>query len=331
MVQTHRVTVAGTGQSFDVCEGDRILATARRAGIWFPFECGWGGCGTCKATVVEGETELLFAAAPAVDPRDTRRRRILVCQSTPTSDIVVKPLRTSDCAPEERPTRDYRASLRSREELARNIGRFRFSLDDVATYRPGQHAILSLAPGLRRCYSMAGLPGSREVEFIAKRYDPGTGSQHLFQLPIGTQIDIELPYGDTWLRPTQRPIVLIAGGTGISAILSLVRQLATGVSEHRPVHVFYGAATRKDLACWDELSQAMALIPDAHLHTALLEPDAHWHGDTGLVTTALAQRLPDLADAEVYLAGPPLMVDAVRAQLHEHDVQADRIHYDSFG
>jgi len=329
------VTVAGTGQSFEVAPGERILAAARRAGVWFPFECGWGSCGTCKVSVVEGQTELLFAQAPCVDPRDARRGRIVTCQSTPTSDLVLKPLRVDGDPSPERPTRDHVARLDRGEELGPGIARFHFRLDQPAVYRPGQHAILELAPGLRRCYSMAGLPGTTEVSFIAKHYPGRPGSGRLFDLAQGTCLALELPYGDMWLRDGERPVVLIAGGTGISAILALARQLARhgarGLPAQRAVHVFYGARTRDELVCWDELERDVASIAGARLHGAVVEPPPGWSGGVGHVTAPLAEQLPALAEAEFYLAGPPVMTDAVRALLRDNDVQLDRVRHDSFG
>ncbi len=328
--RTHRVTVAGTGESFDLVEGDRILAAARRAGIWFPFECGWGGCSVCKATLVDGQTRLLFEGAPAVDARDARRRRVLLCQSTATSDIVIRPNRVTAAPQPERETVDCSARLTEVEAVGPGIGRFRFTLSDPAAYRPGQYAVLELAPGVRRCYSMAGLPGRAELEFIVKRYPSGEGTSRLFDLPVGTQIAVELPYGDLWLRPGDRPLLLVAGGTGISAILALVRRLATD-GDPRPVHVCYGAATRDELVCWDELVALVGRLPRGRLHGALLHPGSDWTGTEGLVTTALEPLLPTLADAEVYLAGPPPMARAVGDQVRAAGIPIDRVHVDSFG
>ncbi|MDI3313849.1 MAG: 2Fe-2S iron-sulfur cluster binding domain-containing protein [Mycobacterium sp.] len=320
--------VAGTDLRFRVRSGERILGAARRAGVWLPFECGWGSCSTCKATLVEGEVKLLFPQAPAVDPRDARRRRFLACQSTACSDITLKVLRFGPF--EERPTRDYHAELVSTEELGPDIRRFRFRLDITSQYRPGQHAILELGANLRRCYSMAGLPGADTVEFIAKRYAGGAGSNTLFSLAPGERIPIELPYGDMWLRGGDRDVVLTAGGTGISAIIALVRQLADAATT-RAVHVFYGANTRDELVCWDELQQLVARLPSGRLHGALAKPAEGWSGTTGFVTDALESQLAALTDAEHYLAGPPVMVDAVLALLRERNIPIDRVHYDRFG
>ena len=337
----HRVTVAPTGETFQVAPGERIHSAARRAGIWLPFECGWGSCGTCKATLVEGEVELLFPQAPAVDARDERRRRVLLCQTTATTDLVVKPTRAETVPPPERPVNDLMGQLVDVESLGPSISRFRFALTDpagrptAAEYRPGQYAVLDLAPGLRRCLSMAGLPGRDRVEFIAKHYPGGAGSDRLFALQPGDEIPLELPYGDMWLRDAVRPLVLIAGGTGISAVLALVQQLRSAHAG-RPVAVVYGAATEPELVCWDELTDTVASIPDARLHGVLLRPEPGWTGGTGLVTDPLPEVLAELhgdpaVGVEVYLAGPPAMVRAVQEVLGAHRVQRDRIHVDSFG
>lgn len=321
------VRIAGTDRQFAVGAGERILGAARRAGVWLPFECGWGSCGTCKVTLLEGEVELLHPDAPAVDPRDARRRRVLICQTTARSDLVVKVLRVGPT--EARPTRDHRAELLAAEQLGPDIGRFRFRLDTVGVYRPGQYAIVDLG-GVRRCYSMAGPAGSDTVEFIAKRYPGGAGSGALFALEPGAQVLLELPYGDMWLRPGVRDVVLTAGGTGLSPILALLCQLAAA-GDTRRIHVFYGANTSEELVCWEEVQALVAGLPHARLHGALATPTDAWSGTTGLVTDALGPRLDELAAADHYLAGPPVMVDAVLALLRAAGTPIDRLHYDRFG
>lgn len=324
----HRVSIVG-GDTFPVHHGERILTAARRAGTWLPFECGWGGCGTCKVTVVEGETELLFPA-PSVDPRDARRRRVLVCQSTPTSDLAIRAGHVSGTPAPERPVRDHSGQLVGREELGPDVVRFRFGLEEDAVFRPGQHAVLDLGDGLRRCYSMAGQPGSREVSFIAKRYAGRPGSSRLFCVSAGEEVALELPYGDMFVRDGEDPVVLVAGGTGISAVLAMAEHLARR-RDPRPVHVFYGAGSSAELVCWDELERAMAVLDDGHLHGALLEAPVGWAGAVGYVTTALAERLPHLTDAVFHVAGPPPMTNATVDLLRDNGIQLDRVHFDSFG
>lgn len=333
---TRDVVIAGSEERFEVRDGERILNAARAAGHWLPYECGWGSCGTCKATLVEGEVRLLFEGAPAVSDRDARRRRILLCQTTPETDLVIKPLRVDPRPAPERPTVDVVARLTGAEQLSVDVSRFRFETPEPVDFRPGQYAILEVEPGLRRCYSMANLPGGTGLEFIAKRYPGGTGSTHLFDLVVGSEIPLEAPYGDMWLRPLDRPAVLIAGGTGISAILAMVREIselhvAGGDASRLRLTVVYGAAHPGDLVCWDELDRLVEGLPGAELVGTLLHPPPGWSGLEGVVTDALTPRLPDVASSEVYLAGPPRMVDAVTELVKASGLGLDRLHYDRFG
>ncbi len=325
-----QVHVAPSGPSFPVRRGERLLAAARRAGVWIPFECGWGSCATCKITLVEGEVEHLFPDAPAVSPRDERRRRILACQTTPRTDLVIKPVTVADSPGAERPTRDHLGELTEVEDLGPDIRRFRFRLDEDADFREGQFAVLDLGDEVRRCYSMSGLAGARHVDFVTKRY-AGPGSGRLHALDLGSEIRLELPYGDMWLREGSGPVVLIAGGTGVSPILAQVRRLHLHY-DPRPVDVYYGAATLDELVCREELADLVAGLPDARLHLALVGPPPGWAGITGFVTDAMAAHpTPALEGTHYYLAGPPAMVDATQAYLRERQVSITDVHYDRFG
>jgi NAD(P)H-flavin reductase/ferredoxin len=327
---TYRVTVAPSGESFEVQDNERILSAGRRHGVWLPFECGWGSCGTCKVSLLEGEVALLFDGAPAVTPRDARRRRTVTCQATPLSDVVIRPTWVSPRPRPELSTADYEARLVDVQVLGPDIRQFTYELDRAATYRAGQYAVLELRPGLRRCFSMVGHAGSRSVEFISKQYPGGAASRLLSTLPLGTAVSMELPYGDMWIRPSGRPIFLVAGGTGISAVLALARQLST-TADPRPVRVFYGAASLAELVRWSDLQELVATLPDGRAHAALVTPGAGWDGTAGFVTDCIGAHSEGLLDAEVYLAGPPPMVDAVLALLREQPVPLDRVHYDRFG
>lgn len=319
------VTVDGTDLRFPVHTGEPVLAAARRAGVWLPFECGWGSCGTCKVTVVDGELVLLYPDAPAVDARDARRRRSIVCQATAGADVTIKALRVG--ATPERPTRDYVATLAGVRPLGPAIHAFRFTLDQPADYRPGQYALLHLGDGLHRCYSMAGLPGTLEVEFVAKDY-ARPGSAALFALDVGDSVPLELPYGDMWLRPDSDRIVLVAGGTGIAPILALLRQLVA----ERPsedVTVVFGANTHPELVLWEELEDLVGALPAGRLLGVLAQPPPDWSGEAGLVPDVLPGQLS--GGERVYLAGPPAMVDATLPVLRAAGVPLNRIHYDRFG
>jgi toluene monooxygenase electron transfer component len=319
------VTVEPSGDSFVVHPGENLLAAGRRAGVWLPFECGWGSCGTCKATLVSGEVELLFPDAPAIDPRDERRRRILTCQTTTATDVTLKVNRLGPF--NERPTTDHMGTLVTRRELAPGIDSFTFKLPDRADFRPGQYAILGLGPDLRRCYSMDGFAGD-EVTFVAKHYPGRAGSSALHALELGAQVPISLPFGDMWVRDDDSDAVLIAGGTGVAPILAVLREMHRQGRTHR-VTVLYGANTPAELVCLDELAAAVGELPDAELIPVVQAADAEWSGRRGLATTPLEKIVGP--EHRCYLAGPPPMVDAVITVLKDRGVRMDHVHYDRFG
>ncbi len=331
----HRVAIVDTDISFDVTAGERILTAALRAGAWLPFECGWGSCGTCKVTLIEGEVETLFPDAPAISPRDARRNKILACQSSPVSDLVIKPTWVEGVPREGMATQRCPATLTVKDEIGPAIFRLGFTLEHAVAFHEGQHAVIEVGGhnnhgGLRRCYSMSNRPGTTTAEFIMKRYDGKPGSEAFSALSLGDDVVIEMPYGEMWLRDTDAPVCLVAGGTGIAPILSMVQQLSAD-RDPRPVTVVYGANMLDELVCWEDLAALSGELPNSMLVGALATPHPGWEGVEGLVTHALEPMLDDLSPADFYIAGPPVMTNAVRAQLSDAGIQLDRIRYDSFG
>ncbi len=329
-MKAHRVAIADSDTSFEVAPGERILTAALRAGAWIPFECGWGSCGTCKVTLVEGEVDTLFAEAPAISPRDARRNKVLACQTTPTSDLVIKPTWVEDSPRDGLAAERCAATLTTKDEIGPAIFRLGFTLEHVVPFREGQHAVIEVSDTLRRCYSMSNRPGTATAEFIMKRYDGKLGSETVAGLSPGDDVVIEMPFGEMWLQDTDAPICLVAGGTGIAPILSLLHQLSAD-RDPRPVRVIYGANVLDELVCWEDLASLAGELPDSVLIGALARPHPGWEGVEGLVTHALEPILEDLKAAEFYIAGPPIMTNAVRKQLGENGIQLDRIRYDSFG
>lgn len=323
-----RVTLDPSGVSFEQAPGQRLLEAAREAGVWLPFECGWGSCGTCKATLVSGETELVVPEAAAISERDARRGRILLCQSTATTDVTVKPLRVSDEPDPGRHVRLVRGSVESVTEVGPSIVDVTVSTGSPFDFRPGQFAIVHGPQQQRRCYSFAGAPGEGHVRFVVKQYDGRPVSTWVSQLSPGDDVEFEGPYGDVWLRDTGRPMLMIAGGSGISAILGLARDAAARAGD-RPLTVVYGARTAADLALADELESLVAMHGQAQLLTVVESGDARAGGATGRVTDPLPGL--DVAASDVYLAGPPAMVDAVDLVLLEQGAGRDRLFVDRFG
>ncbi|WP_269411315.1 2Fe-2S iron-sulfur cluster binding domain-containing protein [Lentibacillus daqui] len=326
------VTVQNTDVSFEVQDGETILTAARKQGVWPQFECGWGSCGTCKATLVDGQVKNLLPDAPALTKRDSRKNRIILCQSIPESDVTLK-ARLLEEPEEHLTTADYNAVVTDVKLLTDEIALIRLGLNRPAPYQPGQYAILNLGGGLRRCYSMSNLPGGHELEFIVRRYPNGPGSQTMHTLTPGMELTLELPYGAAFVRETKRPKIFVAGGTGISAILCMVRQMSLwGDSMEQECMMFYGARTPNDLVLMDEINELFESIKDGSIIPVVDKADEDWDGEVGFVNNVVGDYINKPWDQyEFYIAGPPVMVQAMRKLLGEREVDVTRVHYDSFG
>lgn len=188
-------------------------------------------------------------------------------------------------------------------------------------YRAGQYVDIAAPGGVRRSLSIANAPGQREVlELHIRRVGGGAFSDFVFnRLQPGTVLPVSGPYGGFFLREgSQRPVILLAGGTGFAPIKGLVEQALAGDID-RPVHLYWGARTRHDLYLHD-LARSWSDRPNFH-YVPVLSDDAHeprWPGRHGLVHQAVIEDFPALGDYEVYANGPPAMIAAARRALVHH-------------
>jgi toluene monooxygenase electron transfer component len=330
-----RIRIEGTDIEFDCPEDEVLLRAALRSGLGFPYECNVGGCGNCRFELLEGEVEHEWDSPPAWGERDLKRNRWLGCQARALSDCRIK-LRLDDNCVGKYPPILTRARLTEIHPLTHDISEFAFSLVTADDFLPGQYALLEL-PGVegRRAYSMCNLPGHGEWRFQIKRVPGGAGTAKLFdELAVGDEIGIDGPYGMAWLRDdAPRDIVCIAGGSGLSPMISVARAAATSDRRAgRQVHFFYGGRAPRDICGEDMLAQLPGWGERIHYHAAISE-EGHgdWSGPVSFVHEMVAEKLGEsIAEHEVYFAGPPAMAQAVQKMLFDLKVPFDRVHFDQF-
>ena len=348
----HRVTT-DDGRSFDCPTGDTLLRAALRAGVPATYECNSGGCGTCKYTLRAGSVHQLDPDAPGLTPRDKRKGKMLGCQSIPLSDCQVSLVAGDDWYAEQTLPRRRSARVTQVRYLTHDLREVTLSADGPADFLPGQFAMLSTdaAPihdgspengprRLERAYSMSNLPNPEGIwQFAIKRVPDGAVSPiFVDQLSPGDEVTIDGPYGHAHLRSTERDVVVVAGGSGLAPMVSVARGLAARPDAgRRRLDFFYGGRGIDDMCASefvDEVTDALhsiALIEAVSTPTAA-DTDDGWTGPRGFIHELINfDSLPDLADREIYVAGPPPMTDAVvRALVLELGISTDNIHYDRF-
>ncbi|MCE2867970.1 MAG: 2Fe-2S iron-sulfur cluster-binding protein [Burkholderiaceae bacterium] len=324
------------GESFAAAATeDSLLRAALRAGIGFPHECSVGGCGACRFELLGGEVEDLWPEAPGLSERDRKRGKRLACQSRLRGDVRVK-VRCDDSYRPVMSPRRQAFVLRQREMITHDMAELSFEAEDAVTFLPGQYALLYL-PGVQgtRAYSMSNVAdGSGLLQFIVRRTPDGKGTGVLVEgLAIGQRITIDGPYGHAYLREqVERPIVCIAGGSGLAPMLSVARRAAATMTKV-PIDFFFGCRDASDL-CADTFLKALPGFGDRlRLHNVVSEPAGDdWYGATGWVHDEVDRVIGDQAVArEFYFAGPPLMIESLQALLMvRRKVDFRQIHFDRF-
>jgi propane monooxygenase reductase subunit len=248
----------------------------------------------------------------------------------PEEDLVVELLHFDpDNYRLENAIRDGRGVVTEVEALTHDIRRLELEVSEPADFSfvPGQYVDVWI-PGsdARRSFSMANVPGNGRLELIIKRYPEGRFSSLLDgEIKEGDELRFTGPYGAFHLRDTQRPILMVAGGSGMAPILSLLRKLASEGCG-RPVRFFYGARTENDLFYVDLIRELGEGLEDFEFVPVLSDTDRFVHEAAGEYLES-----GQTSDPELYMCGPPPMIDAmVELATERHGIDEDQIFHDKF-
>ena len=317
-------------------EGETVLRAALRAGLGFPYECNVGSCGNCLFEIAEGTVEHARQNPPGWNERHKARNRWLGCQAVPNCDLTIKVNLRDHYAPKHRPVRTM-ARVESIADVTHDIREFRLKPTVPTRFLPGQYALLYV-PGVEgaRAYSMSNTTDDGEVwDFQIKLVPGGICTEKLFSgVRTGDEIGIDGPYGMAYLREdAPRDILCLAGGSGLSPMVSIARGFAASEAlKDRHLHFVYGGRQVRDVAGEDFLRVLPPWGARLHYYPVLSMPEGeNWAGRTGFITDAAAQIFGDkLKDMEIYFAGPPAMATAVVKMMHEAKVPQTQVHYDQF-
>jgi len=317
MEMTHRVVLQPSGHTFDVADDQYVLTAGLEAGWNLPYSCRVGMCRSCRAKLVHGDLELSDYLPHVLTPEMQAQKLVLLCRAKAKSDLVVevRELSLQAIRPKIVPCRVKRVE-RVTPDIA--IVDLRLPQNENMRYAAGQYVDVLLPGGERRAYSIATCPrpeGVIDLQLHIRHTPGGLFTDQVFAtLKERDLLKFEGPRGTFYLREeTKKPIVLLASGTGLAPIKSIIEYvIARKIA--RPMALYWGCRTRADLYL-NELAQKwqrevadfryVPVLSDATLADA-------WAGRTGFVHRAVIEDLPDLSGHEVYASGNPAMVDAAR-------------------
>jgi NAD(P)H-flavin reductase/ferredoxin len=312
-------------------DNETVAEASYRSRINIPLDCRDGVCGTCKSFCESGEYELgEYVEDEAMTAEEESEGYVLTCQMTPTSDCVVQIPTTSDVA--KVGVSSHTGVVASIDHLSDTSTEFRIRLDDRSAlgFLPGQYVNLQV-PGTdqTRSYSFSSGPRADEAGFLLRNTPTGALPTYLRErAKEGDRIEFQGPLGSFYLRPVQRPVLFLAGGTGLAPFLSMLDKLSQEGSPH-PVHLIFGVTNDPDLVKMEELEDYAKRLPFFSFACCVAEESSSYP-NKGYVTRYIEPQHLNGGDVDVYLCGPPPMVDAVRSFLTAQSVAPTNFYFEKF-
>lgn len=313
---TFTITVEPTGSQV-TCRGDQtVLDACLREGIWLPHACTHGTCGTCKAQVLDGDIDHGDASPYALLDSERDEGGALICVARPRSDLTIEGEVDVEEGVAIYPVRDYTGIVRTVEEPAASVRKLVLELDHPLTFNPGQYVQLNLPQGGTRPYSVASSPADgRRIELHVKRSPGGLATDGWIFAELAPRAVVSLsgPYGRFSFRPGRtEPLLLLAGGTGLAPMKSMLAYLAGSGDAERQVVLYHGVADAEALYEHDWLRRFESDHPWFTYRPALSHGE--WHGRTGRVPEQLAADYPRAAGHVAYICGSPgFVADTMKA------------------
>jgi CDP-4-dehydro-6-deoxyglucose reductase len=313
-----QITVQPSGRGFMANGGEAILQAAIRQGIGLPYGCKDGACGSCKCKKLEGTVVHGAHQSKALSEEEEERGYILTCCGVPQSDVVLESRQVTDES--AFPIKKMPSRVTSLEKVSSDVMVVKLQLpaNDTMRYHAGQYVEFILRDGARRSYSMANAPHNGPgVELHIRHMPGGKFTDHVFSAMKEKEIlRVEGPFGSFYLREdSEKPMVLLASGTGFAPIKALIEHLQFRGSQ-RPATLYWGGRRPSDLYMDAWVQERLLEMPQLKYVPVISNalPEDNWTGRTGFVHKAVMEDFPDLSGMQVYACGAPIVVDSAREE-----------------
>lgn len=364
-----------TGNPIRVEGTPTLLSALLGSGVLLPSACGGSGsCGMCKCVVDKGGGELLPTELSHVSRKERMSNVRMACQLKVKDDLeihvpdeifsickydgtVVSNANVSTFIKEliieldEDKTMSFQAGSYIQIDIPPYDIRFT-DFDIEEEYREDWDAqnLWSLShkneENAFRAYSMANPPADNRRVMLNVRIatpppnvpdaPPGVGTTYLFNLKPGDKVTLSGPYGEFFVKETERELCFIGGGAGMAPMRSHIFHQLHALDCKRTMSFWYGARSKREMFYDEEYKQLTEEHTNFDYHVALSAPlpEDDWDGFRGFIHSSVYENFlkdhPDPAEIEYYLCGPPLMIDAILAMLESLGVEEEMILFDKF-
>ena len=321
----------GITKFIDAAESESIADAAYRQGINVPLDCTNGVCGTCKAFRQSGAFDLGSYIEDALSDAEAAEGYVLCCQAKAKSDMVIDVLASSGAC-KVKPKSTMAEIVKVEALSAHRIRLSARPLDGVLPmFLPGQYVNVT-APNeaVTRPYSFNSAPGADVATFLIRNVPGGKMSAYLAaRAKTGDRLALNGPFGSFYLRTPRRPILFLAGGTGVGPILSMLEYLAARGANDQAVRLVYGVRDDADLVEVDRIEAFRARIPNFTYDTTCSGRGSR-HPLIGHVTDHFSAGVLNNGDVDVYLCGPPEMVESGRRHVVKLGLSPANVHFEKF-
>jgi Na+-transporting NADH:ubiquinone oxidoreductase subunit F len=363
-------------KSPSVSPGSTLLTTLSNQKIFLPSACGGGGtCGMCTCKVHSGGGQILPTELNHVSRQEARENIRLACQVKVREDMDVQipdeifNIQKWECTVRSNYNvatfiKELILELPAGEELKFEAGGYiqidipeydiKFNTMDIEDeYHEDwdKYNIWDLKhkneEPIFRAYSMANHPAEGNIVMLNVRIatpppnlwndvPPGISSSYIFNLKPGDKVTVSGPYGEFFIKETEREMVYIGGGAGMAPMRSHLFHLFHTLKTGRKVSFYYGARSKREMFYDEDFKKIAAEFPNFRYIVALSDaaPEDNWDGPTGFIHQVLHDGYlkdhEDPTEIEYYMCGPPMMIDAVDNMLYNIGVEAEMIAYDKF-
>lgn len=324
-------------KEYTVQGGSSLLSTLIDEKIFIPSACGGKGtCGYCKVRVLEGGGPILSTETPFMSDEEIEKGVRLSCQYKVKENIKIE-------IPEELfNVKEFAAVVEEMEDVTSVIKRLKLKLpegEDIS-FKPGQFIQLK-APiyegndeEVYRAYSIASSPYDKDhIELFIGYVPNGICTTYVHKhLKVGDTVQINGPYGDFYFQEdSDREIVLVAAGTGIAPILSILRYMKEK-NINRKATFYFGARTPDDLMMTDFFKELEETMFDfKYIPTLTRATEEHnWQGERGRVNVVIDKYLENGEYKEAYLCGNKAMIDTMVTALTAKGLSEELIYFDKF-
>ncbi|MBD9503849.1 benzoate 1,2-dioxygenase electron transfer component BenC [Pseudomonas sp. BGr12] len=321
----------GVTRFIDASPSETVADAAYRQGINIPLDCRDGACGTCKCFAESGRYDLgQDYIEDALTEDEAEQGYVLTCQMRAQSDCVVRvPASSQVCKTAQA---SFEASISVVRQLSESTIALSIKGESLSklAFLPGQYVNVQV-PGSEqsRAYSFSSLQKGGEVSFLIRNVPGGLMSSFLTGLAkAGDALSLVGPLGSFYLREIRRPLLLLAGGTGLAPFTAMLEQIAERGCEY-PLHLIYGVTHDFDLVEMDRLEAFAARIPNFTWSACVASPESSYP-QKGYVTQHIEPVHLNDGEVDIYLCGPPPMVEAVSQYIREQGITPANFYYEKF-